>query len=576
MVESIGSSWLKSVIVLYFGTFLHEDAAILAGSYLFVEMGLSRPAALIPLYLGIVSGDLLLYGFGWISRRSAFLRRLLIGPRVERLGTWLDQNLVLAVVACRVLPGTVAAVFIACGWFGLSFRRFLATTIICSFIYTVALFSIVSVLGEAIITYLGHVSWGIIAGSLVIVGLLAAFKPNWNLLSRMLGKSKGQRFPSAQTGNSALVGCRGMPPVDRLCRPASVAERIPPILFYIPLALQWLYLGVRKGSLTLPTVADPLFQAGGLLGESKSDCLQQVGASARRWFAPFITVKCSTENNPAEKPIDRALAGMQEAGLGFPIVAKPDIGWRGFGVRLIQDGDGLRRYLAGYPENEVVILQKNVDFDGEIAIFYLRMPGTAKGEIFSITFRYFPYVIGDGHSTVSELIGHDVRAKWKSRFHHGAGALHCGLSPELLDSVPKAGKVLRLSFIGSNRIGGLYRDAREYITPALTERIDEIAKAIPEFYFGRFDARFESIDALMRGEAFQIVEINGAGAEAINVWDPDMPLYEAYRILFRQQALMFEIAERNRHRGFEPIGIRDLYRFQQRQLKLIPRYPPSN
>jgi len=55
-----------------------------------------------------------------------------------------------------------------------------------------------------------------------------------------------------------------------------------------------------------------------------------------------------------------------------------------------------------------------------------------------------------------------------------------------------------------------------------------------------------------------------------------MPLHEAYRILFRQQALMFEIARKNLERGFKPIGIRDLYRYQRRQQRLIPQYPPSN
>jgi hypothetical protein len=32
----------------------------------------------------------------------------------------------------------------------------------------------------------------------------------------------------------------------------------------------------------------------------------------------------------------------------------------------------------------------------------------------------------------------------------------------------------------------------------------------------------------------------------------------------------------NRKRGFEPIGFKELCRYQQRQQRLIPRYPPSN
>ena len=35
--------------------------------------------------------------------------------------------------------------------------------------------------------------------------------------------------------------------------------------------------------------------------------------------------------------IDRALRALAEAGLDFPLIAKPDIGWHGHGVRRIDD-----------------------------------------------------------------------------------------------------------------------------------------------------------------------------------------------------------------------------------------------
>jgi membrane protein DedA with SNARE-associated domain len=95
MVGTIGSFELNSAVALYFGTFLHEDVAILAGSYLVVEMGLSRSLALFALYFGIVSGDVLRYGLGRIARHSARLRRLLISRRVEHPSAWLDRHLVL-------------------------------------------------------------------------------------------------------------------------------------------------------------------------------------------------------------------------------------------------------------------------------------------------------------------------------------------------------------------------------------------------------------------------------------------------------------------------------------------------
>ncbi len=150
-----------------------------------------------------------------------------------------------------------------------------------------------------------------------------------------------------------------------------------------------------------------------------------------------------------------------------------------------------------------------------------------------------------------------------------------GSRAETLNAVPAKGEIVRLTFIGSIRVGGLYRDAHHYITPALTQRVDEIAKAIPEFYVGRFDIRFRSIQALQAGEDFAIFEINGAGSEAIQIWDPDMSLLETYRILFRQQRLLFEIGAANRARGFTPMPYWQFLGSLRKQNRLIDRYPRS-
>ena len=56
----------------------------------------------------------------------------------------------------------------------------------------------------------------------------------------------------------------------------------------------------------------------------------------------------------------------------------------------------------------------------------------------------------------------------------------------------------------------------------------------------------------MRGEEFSIAEINGIGGEAIDVWDPRLPVSEVYRRLIEHQRLLFTIGRSNRARGFRP------------------------
>lgn len=189
--------------------------------------------------------------------------------------------------------------------------------------------------------------------------------------------------------------------------------------------------------------------------------------------------------------------------------------------------------------------------------------------------RYFPYVVGDGAHSIRDLIDRQPRAHWKASLHLSSSSAHRGLLPKQLERIPALGEVVRLAFIGSNRVGGLYRDGRAYITSKLERRFDAISQSMPDFYFGRYDIRFASIERLQQGEDFSIIEINGAGAEAIHVWDPNTRLIDVYKTLFSYQAKLFETGDENRRRGFQPAPLSELIRLARKQRALIPRYPPS-
>jgi hypothetical protein len=309
-------------------------------------------------------------------------------------------------------------------------------------------------------------------------------------------------------------------------------------------------------------------------GESKSDYFLDVAASERRWIADFVVIARET-GNPLPAELARARCMLGQAGIAFPIVAKPDIGWHGYGVRRIDDDAGLAEYLAAFPAETKLILQRFVPHAGEAAVLYARMPGADAGRVLSLTFRYFSHVVGDGHSSLRALIAQDPRARWKSHLHLGSDPTHRGLSVEMLERVPALGEVVQIALIGNQRAGGLYRDARRFITPALEARFDAVARSMREFHYGRFDIRFESAAALARGEDFSIIEINGIGGEAIDVWDPALPVREVYRRLIDQQRLLFLIGDRNRARGFTPMPTGEFARMFFAQNELIGRYPPS-
>jgi hypothetical protein len=221
------------------------------------------------------------------------------------------------------------------------------------------------------------------------------------------------------------------------------------------------------------------------------------------------------------------------------------------------------------------MLQRFVPFAHEAAVLYAREPGAPRGRVVSLTLRIMPSVTGDGAASVHELVLSDPRARWKAHLHLGRDRTHRGLDAAALARVPAMGEIVQLSFLGNQRAGALYRDLTRRVTLALHARFDGIAAQMPEFHYGRFDIRFVSLESLLAGEDFAIVEINGIGGEAIDVWDPDLPVRETYRRLFAQQRLLFAIGAHNRARGFRPCGTFDFLAHAVRQTRRVRRYPAS-
>jgi hypothetical protein len=345
-------------------------------------------------------------------------------------------------------------------------------------------------------------------------------------------------------------------------RLTSFFEFWPGWLFYAPVVLQWLWLGLRWGDLSLPTAANPHIETGGLCGESKTAILDQVAEPARAMLAPYVRIR-------ADLPPILAEAAMRDAGLAFPVILKPDIGCNGTGVRLLADAADLARSLPEYPPQVDLVLQHYVTWEGETGVFYIRRPGEARGRITSITLKHAPYVVGDGVASLRELVLRDPRA----------GRLPRMYLPRLagrLDSVPAAGERVRLVLVGNHCKGSIFRDGTDQATPALAERIEALAQSLPDFHFGRFDLRFRSLAALRRGEDFLAIEVNGAGSEATHIWDARTSLRRAWADQFAHYRAVFEIGRVNRARGFKTSGLRPMFRAWRRQVRLMGSYPAND
>ena len=354
---------------------------------------------------------------------------------------------------------------------------------------------------------------------------------------------------SSYRGRRALVGRW-----KRLSR----WEFWPPYLFYPPVVAYIVYLGASFRCWTLFTAANPAIPAGGFVGESKHQILESLG-DAGPWL-PKSTLLASAL--PAHRFV-QAEQFMRQHGLQFPIVLKPDVGQRGDGVRIIRSSAQLREYLTQAPCP--VILQEYVPGE-EYGVFYYRYPGEWRGRVFSVTEKRMPVLTGDGKHTLEELILADDRAVCMAGFYLRKNA-------ERSKKAPAAGERVQLVEIGTHCRGAIFLDGGDTITPSLEEAIERIARTFDGFFFGRFDIRVPSREDFAAGRNLKIVELNGVTSEATHIYDPKLSLMDAYRVLFRQWRIAFEIGDLNRARGVRPASIAELFGMTREYRRLARSYP---
>ena len=496
-------------VALIAATFVSEDAACVAAGALIAGGQLPAPAAIGACAFGIFAGDMMLWAIGragaGVLARKWFARRLPLA-RIEEARLWLDHNSGRTILVSRFTPGARLPVYVAAGLLRISPLRFAAWTLCAASLWT----PIVVLAAATAARTAGRLS------PLVLVLFAAAA-----LVAMLAGRRAG-----------ALVRPAVRQRVSRLAR----WEFWPGWLFYAPVAAWVLILALRHRSLTVLTACNPGIADGGFVGESKFEILQMLPAEAA-----IPAVRLSQQSS--SRDLASALAAMRQQRWCFPVVVKPDVGQRGAGVRLIGHAAQLDDYLARSAGD--VLLQRYHPGPGEAGIFYYRFPGERHGRIFSITDKQFPVVVGDGRSTLAQLVAAHPRYRLQA-------ALFLRRHREQRDRILPEGERFQLAFAGNHAQGTTFRDGRHLLTPALERRIDEISRQIPGFFIGRFDVRYSNVERFMAGEDLAIVELNGATAESTNIYDPETPLIDAYRTLFRQWSLVFAIGAANRRRGISP------------------------
>lgn len=298
---------------------------------------------------------------------------------------------------------------------------------------------------------------------------------------------------------------------------------------YTPLALGVMLHGfLRHGKIFHVTLANPKINMAGLAEDSKYQIYQSIPTQ----YIP------STVFIPKDETWEFLKTQFSEFKLEFPIYAKPDIGEGGMAVQKITNWAHLQQYYQNHHVD--FILQNTIPYKKEFGIMIHDANG--KVEINSLTERVHFTLIGDGQSTISNLIYANKSYRLRSK-------KILSTMGENGERVLNNGEIFQPIALGNWGYGATFLDRRDCITPELTRLFQELNDRIGLFHVGRYDVLTPSLEALLKGE-FQIIEINGLKAELIHVFDPKFNFITAYREIIQHWRHVNKIAIRNEKMGF--------------------------
>lgn len=299
---------------------------------------------------------------------------------------------------------------------------------------------------------------------------------------------------------------------------------------YGPIIPIWLLLCARARSLFFFSASNPTIMNGGFLMESKKQIYDLIPAAyyPRTLFFPL----------PASP--EAVTDTVRQNHFNFPMIAKPNIGARGMGVRKLYTEEDIIAYSQ---ESHLdFLVQEYIPYEKEVGIFYYRLPGEKKGHITGIVTKEFLGVTGNGKDSIRQLV---MKEK---RFILQLAALET-MFGDKLENIPAAGEQLELVPYGNHARGAKFLDDSHLATPALLQLIDNIASQIDGFYYGRMDIRFKDWDSLAQGKNFSIIELNGAGSEPTHMYDPKHSLFFAWKEIIRHWIILFKVSRLNHKKG---------------------------
>lgn len=299
---------------------------------------------------------------------------------------------------------------------------------------------------------------------------------------------------------------------------------------YIPLLPAWIWYCIKSRSLWFFTSSNPTLTFGGMEGETKQEMYTQL---------PPGTYPNTIYISPGV-PFEELEKRLSEANINYPFAVKPNVGMMGFMFRKIGSPDALKIYHDKIPVD--YLIQDLIEYPIEVGVFYYRLPNETKGTVSGFLKKESPYVIGDGISTLEELIQNypGVRFKLeKVKSRH----------KKSLNLVVNKGERYQLSDASNRSQGGKLIGLEHEIDDTLLQFFDSLSHYSGQFFYGRYDIKCTSVEDLKQGKNYSILEYNGSGSGTQHIYGSGYNLFQAWKIILTHWEMLYKISRYNNSKG---------------------------
>lgn len=226
----------------------------------------------------------------------------------------------------------------------------------------------------------------------------------------------------------------------------------------------------------------------------------------------------------------------------YPIIIKPDVGLKGIEVTKVYNANDAVSILHKVDERGAII-QEYIDLPKEYSVLYYKYIDGHYG-LSSLIEKKYPVIIGNGKTEIHTLIDeypHAYLNKEEVKKMH-------------VNRILTLDEKLVLHNIGNYSRGSTFHSMQKEINEDLVKAIHTCIGDIEGVSFGRLDIKAADFDAVKKG-AFKIIEFNGGKSEPLHIYDKDVSLWQAIKIIFGHWKIYNKIADERLSQGYKTIPI---------------------